>query len=104
MPSLVGEASGLALVLFSSGALTARSFATRNRYTIDIDREFAAFGAANVASALSQGFAVTGADSRTAMADAAGGRTQMTGIAAAVTISLVLMFFTEPLQYVPTRR
>jgi len=101
VPSLVGEASGLALVLFSSGALTARSFATRNRYAIDIDREFAAFGAANIASALSQGFAVTGADSRTAMADAAGGRTQMTGIAAAVTISLVLMFFTEPLQYVP---
>ena len=100
MPSLVGEASGRALVLFD-GALTARSFATRNRYAIDIDREFAAFGAANIASALSQGFAVTGADSRTAMADAAGGRTQMTGIAAAGTISLVLMFFTEPLQYVP---
>ena len=59
VPSLVGEASGLALVLFSSGALTARSFATRNRYAIDIDREFAAFGAANIASALSQGFAVT---------------------------------------------
>ena len=101
LPSLIGEASGLALVLFSSGALTARSFATKNRYALDIDREFAAFGAANIASALSQGFAVTGADSRTAMADAAGGRTQMTGIAAAVTMSLVLMFFTEPLQYVP---
>ena len=35
------------------------------------------------------------------MAAAAGGRTQLTGIVAAVTISLVLMFFTEPLQYVP---
>ena len=81
--------------------MTARSFASKNRYAIDIDREFAAFGAANIASALSQGFAVTGADSRTAMADAAGGRTQLTGIVAAVTISLVLMFFTEPLQYVP---
>ena len=101
VPSLAAEASGLALVLFSSGALTARSFASKNRYAIDIDREFAAFGAANIASALSQGFAVTGADSRTAMADAAGGRTQLTGIVAAVTISLVLMFFTEPLQYVP---
>jgi len=67
LPTLVANAAGLALVLFSSGMLTARSFAEKNRYHIDVDREFAAFGAANIASALSQGFAVTGADSRTAM-------------------------------------
>jgi MFS superfamily sulfate permease-like transporter len=89
------------LVLFSSGMLTARSFAEKNRYEIDVDREFAAFGAANIASALSQGFAVTGADSRTAMADSAGGRTQVTGLAAAASIALVLLFFTQPLKYVP---
>ena len=65
LPTLVAHAAGLALVLFSSGMLTARSFADKNRYTIDVDREFAAFGAANIASALSHGFAVTGADSRT---------------------------------------
>ena len=69
----------VALQLFSSGMLTARSFADKNRYEIDVDRELAAFGAPNMASALSQGFAVTGADSRTAMADSAGGRTQVTG-------------------------
>lgn len=101
LPVLVADAAGLALVLFSSGMLTARSFAEKNRYHIDVDREFAAFGAANVASALSQGFAVTGADSRTAMVDAAGGRTQMTGIVAAATIAAVLLFFTGPLHYVP---
>ena len=53
-------------------APTARSFATKGHYTIDVDRKFAAFGAANIASALSQGFAVTGADSRTAVGVAAG--------------------------------
>lgn len=101
LPTLVANAAGLALVLFSSGMLTARSFADKNRYSIDVDREFAAFGAANIASAFSQGFAVTGADSRTAMVDATGGRTQMTGIIAAAAIAAVLLFFTRPLHYVP---
>jgi MFS superfamily sulfate permease-like transporter len=88
-------------VLFTSGVLTARSFAAKNRYEIDVDREFAAFGVANLASAVSQGFAVTGADSRTAMGDAAGGRTQVTGLVAAATMALVLLFLTGPLRYVP---
>ena len=102
LPSMAADAAGLALVLFTSGVLTARSFAAKGGYAIDVDREFAAFGAANIASALSQGFAVTGADSRTAMGAAAGGRTQVTGLVAAAAIAAVLLFLTRPLQYVPT--
>jgi MFS superfamily sulfate permease-like transporter len=49
--------------------LQARSLA-KNGYDIDPDQDFAALGAANVASAMSQSFAVSGADSRTAMSDA----------------------------------
>lgn len=101
LPALLASAAGLALVLFSSGVLTARGLAAKNRYEIDVDREFAAFGAANIAAALSQGFAVTGAASRTAMADSAGGRTQVTGLVAAATIATVLLFLTGPLRYVP---
>ena len=101
IPKLIAEGAGLALILFSSGMLTARSFAEKNHYDIDVDREFAAFGAANIASAISQGFAVTGADSRTAMADSAGGRSQVTGLVAAASIAMVLLFLTTPLQYVP---
>jgi high affinity sulfate transporter 1 len=101
LPTLVGNAAGLALVLFTSSMLTSRSFAEKNRYTVDVDKDLAAFGAANIASALSQGFAVAGADSRTAMADSAGGRTQVTGLVAAATIAAVLLFFTDPLSYVP---
>src|SRR5436853_7754072 len=81
--------------------LTARSFAAKNRYEIDVDQEFAALGAANIAAAVSQGFAVSGADSRTAMSDAAGGRTRVTGLVAAVSLAVVLLFLTGPLQYVP---
>src|SRR5262245_25981467 len=78
-PHYFADAAGLPLVVFTSGTLTARSFAAKGGYRIDVDREFAAFGAANISSALSQGFAVTGADSRTAVGVAAGGRTQVTG-------------------------
>lgn len=99
--SLVADAAGLALVTFSSMMLTARSFAAKNGYDVDADQDFAALGAANIASALSQGFAVSGASSRTAVSDAAGGRTQVAGLVAAAAVTLVLLFFTGALQYVP---
>ena len=98
---LAADALGLALVSFSSMMLTARSFAAKNHYDIDADREFAALGAANIAAALTQSFAISGADSRTAMSDAAGGRTQLTGVIAALSIGLVLVFLAEPLRFVP---
>ena len=101
IPTMLGDAAGLALVCFSSMMLTSRSFASKNKYDVDADQEFAALGAANIASAVSQGFAVSGADSRTAMSDATGGRTQVTGIVAAGTIAAVLLFLTGPLRYVP---
>jgi len=101
LPTLLADAAGLALVSFSSMMLTAQSFAEKNRYSIDTDREFVALGLANMASSFSQGFAISGADSRTAVADSSGGRSQLTSIFAALTIALVLLFFTAPLAYVP---
>ena len=101
LPSLLAAAAGLALVSFSSMMLTAQSFATKNGYDIEPDQDFAALGVANVASAVSQGFAISGADSRTAMSDAAGGRTHAVGLVAAAAVALVLLFFTTPLQYIP---
>jgi MFS superfamily sulfate permease-like transporter len=98
---LLGGALGVALVSFSSGMVTAQSFAARNRYDIDVNQEFIALGACQIASGLSQGFAVTGADSRTAVNDAMGGKTQMVGLIAAATMAAVLFFLTEPLRYLP---
>jgi high affinity sulfate transporter 1 len=100
-PDVLAEAVGLALISFSSLMLTAGSFAAKNHYDINPDREFAALGVANIASAISQGFAISGADSRTAMNDASGGRTQVAGVIAAAAIAAVLMFFTGPLRYIP---
>jgi high affinity sulfate transporter 1 len=102
LKTLLGDAAGIALVSFTSGVLTAKSFARRNRYEVDANQELIAFGACNIASGLGQGFPVTGADSRTAVNNAMGGKTQLVGIVAAAAMLLILFFLTEPLGYVPT--
>src|SRR5262245_10469171 len=98
---LLAGALVVALMSFSSGMVTARSFAARNRYDVDVDQEFIALGVCQVAAGVSQGFAVSGADSRTAINDAMGGKTQMVGLIAAATMTAVLFFLTEPLRYLP---
>ena len=100
-PLILRDAAGLVLVSFTSGILTAKSFAQRNRYSIDANRELFGFGAANLASGLAQGFPVTGADSRTAVNDAMGGKTQLVGIIAGGAMLAVLFFLTGPLAFVP---
>jgi high affinity sulfate transporter 1 len=99
---LLNDAAAIMLISFTSGMLTARSFAQRNHYNVDANQDLIAFGLANLVSGLAHGFVVTGADSRTAVNNAAGGRSQLTGIAAAVTMLLVLLYAREPLALVPT--
>ncbi len=99
---IFGAAAGLVLVSFTSGVLTAKSFARRNGYEIDANQELIGFGACNLASGLAQGFPVTGADSRTAVNNAMGGKTQMVGLIAGGAMLLVLLYMTAPLAYVPT--
>ena len=90
------------LISFTSGVLTAKSFAQRNRYDIDANQELIAFGACNLASGLAQGFPVTGANSRTAVNNATGGRTQLVGIIAGAAMLVFLSFLTAPLAHLPT--
>ena len=98
---IFGGAVALALVAFSSSMITTRSFAARHRLDVDVDREFIALGTCNIAAGLSQGFAVRGADSRTAVNDMMGGKSQVSGLVAAGTMAVVLLFLTGPLRYLP---
>jgi len=93
--------AGLVVVSFASGILTARSFGQKVGAPSRPNRELGGFGAANIAAGLFQGFAVTGADSRTAVALSSGGQTALVGIAAAGTIALVVAFLTGPLALLP---
>jgi MFS superfamily sulfate permease-like transporter len=98
---IFAAAAGLLLVSFTSGVLTAKSFARRNGYQVNANQELIGFGACNLASGLAQGFPVTGADSRTAVNNAMGGKTQLVGLVAGGAMLLVLLFLTSPLAYVP---
>lgn len=95
-------ASTIVLVSFCSMMTTARGFATKNGYQIDANRDLLALGMCDIASGLSRGFVVSGADSRTAVADAAGGKTQLTSVVASAAVVLVLLFLTAPLGYLPS--
>jgi sulfate permease, SulP family len=95
------EAFGILVVSFGSGIVTARSFGAKNRCRVDANRELIGFGAANIASGLFGGFPVSGADSRTAINDAVGGRTQVAGLVAAAALTLVLVALTDAMKYLP---
>lgn len=99
--SIFMNAVGLVIVSFTSGMLTARSFAARNGYAIDADQEMRAIGLANVSSGLFGGFAITGADSRTAVNDASGGKTQLVSVVAALATAGVALFLAVPLGHLP---
>lgn len=99
---LLPDAAGIVLICFCGSMVTAKSFAVKNGYEVAADREFIALGLANITSGLSSGFAIAGTDSRTAINDITGGRSQISGLAAALVMGLVLTFFTGPLAYIPT--
>lgn len=101
MKSLLRDALGIATVSFCSAMLTARSFAARHGYAINANHEFLALGVTNIAAGVSQGFAISGADSRTAVNDMVGGKSQLVGIIAALVIALILLFFTAPMAWIP---
>ncbi|WP_144141298.1 SulP family inorganic anion transporter [Providencia rettgeri] len=98
---LVIPSLNLAVISFVSFMMTARSFASKNGYTVDADQELRALGMANIASAFGQGFAVSAASSRTAVNDMMGGKTQLVSLVAAVTILAVLLFSMNLLEYIP---
>ncbi|WP_265693095.1 SulP family inorganic anion transporter [Providencia rustigianii] len=98
---LVTPSLNLAVISFVSFMMTARSFASKNGYAVDADQELRALGIANIASALSQGFAVSAASSRTAVNDMMGGKTQMVSVVAALSILVVLLFSVDLLGYIP---
>ena len=100
--SLLSDAAAIVLISFASGMLTAKSFARRNHYEVDANQELIAFGASNLASGLAQGFPVTGADLRTAVNNAVGGKSQLVSIVAAASMLFVLLFLKAPLALVPT--
>ena len=99
--SLVPAALGIFIVSFADEILTARSFAGKHGQHVRASQELLAMGAGNVAAGLTQGFSIGASGSRTAVNDSMGARTQIAGLVGAATVALILLFLTEPVQYLP---
>src|SRR5918993_1674842 len=98
---LVPAALGIFFVSFSDEILTARSFAGHHGQHVSADTELTAMGAASLAAGITQGFPIGASGSRTAVNDQMGARTQLSGLLGAGAIAVVLLFLTEPMQYLP---
>jgi sulfate permease, SulP family len=99
---LVLGALAVWLVSFGSGLVAARSFAARGKFEVDANAELLGLGAANLASGLFTGFPVTVSDSRTAINMSAGGRSQLAGLCAALTLLVLLVFLGNALRLLPS--
>lgn len=102
LAAMLPGALGITLLTFSDTILNARTFAVRHNHIVQPNRELIGLGAGNIIAGLSQGFAVSGSGTRTAVNEGAGGRTQLAGVTAAVTLGLILLFLTGPLSRFPT--
>jgi high affinity sulfate transporter 1 len=98
---LFAGAVGIVLVALADTISTASAFAARTGQDVDGNGEMIGIGAANVAAGFFQGFPVSTSGSRTAVAEQAGAKTQLTGVVGAATIILMLVLVPGLLRNLP---
>lgn len=99
--TLLGAAGGVLLVGFAEGLGAAKTYAVREGYEIDPNRELLGLGAANVTSGLASGMVVNGSLSKTAVNGGAGARSQMSGLVVAVLSVVTLLLLTGLFEELP---
>jgi high affinity sulfate transporter 1 len=90
VPILAGGVA-VAIVAFADTSVLSRTFAARTGSRVDPNQEMVGLGAANLAAGLFQGFPISSSSSRTPVAEAAGAKTQMTGVVGALVVALVIV-------------
>ena len=98
---LFAGALGIAVVSLADTISTASAFAARTGQEIDGNGEMIGIGAANIAAGLFQGFPVSTSGSRTAVAEQAGAKTQVTGVAGAALIIVMIVLIPGLLRNLP---
>jgi high affinity sulfate transporter 1 len=92
----------VALVSFADTSVLSRAYVALTKVPVDPNQELVGLGAANLAAGLFQGFPISSSSSRTPVAQAAGAKTQVTGIVGALAVALLLVAAPDLLQDLPT--
>jgi high affinity sulfate transporter 1 len=92
LATMVGGGLAIAIVSLADTSVLSRTFALRAGRRVDQDQELIALGAANLGAAVTSGFPISASASRTPVAEAAGGKTQVTGVVGAIAIIGLLLF------------
>jgi len=100
VPVLIGGLA-VALVSFADTSVLSRAYAARTGTNVDPNQEMVGLGAANLAAGFFQGFPISSSSSRTPVAEAAGARTQLTGVVGALAVGLLLLTAPNLLQNLP---
>jgi MFS superfamily sulfate permease-like transporter len=90
VPILAGGFA-VAIVAFADTSVLSRTFAARAGARVDPNQEMVGLGAANLAAGFFQGFAISSSSSRTPVAEAAGAKTQVTGVVGALIVAIVII-------------
>ena len=91
----------ISLIGFVESISVAQTLAAKRRQRINANQELMGLGGANLASAFSGGFPVTGGFSRSVVNFDAGARTPMAGVFTAIGIALTALFLTGAFTYLP---
>lgn len=100
VPVVIGGCT-VALVSFADTSVLSRVYAARLRSYVDPNQEMVGLGVANLAAGFFQGFPISSSSSRTPVAEAAGARTQLTGVVGAVAVALLLVLAPDLLRDLP---
>ena len=101
MKEAVTISLSVAVVIMAETLLAENSFAQKNGYRIDDNREILAFSMGNLVAALTGCCPMNGSVSRTAMGEQYQAKTQLTGIVAGLSMMVLLLCGTGFIGYLP---
>ena len=101
VPVLIGGCA-VALMSFADTSVLSRTYAARLDTKVDPNQEMVGLGVANLAAGFFHGFPISSSSSRTPVAEAAGARTQLTGVVGALAVALMLLVAPNLLQHLPS--
>jgi high affinity sulfate transporter 1 len=100
VPILTGGVA-VAVVSFADTSVLSRAYAARLGERVDPNQEMVGLGAANLAAGFFQGFPISSSASRTPVAEAAGARTQLTGVVGALVVAALILVAPGLLRHLP---